>query len=139
MTLSSSPGAIDPAIFQKLLDITLSLSAERHLPRLYEQIIIAAQDFTHADGGTLYILEGQGTEQRLRFEVMRTLSLDIHSGGTSGQEISLRPIPLWLEDGQANHQNVCAHVWHRGTPVNIPDAYEVEDFDFSGTRPLTGP
>lgn len=134
MSLSSSSGAVDPTLFQKLLDITLSLSAERHLPRLYEQIITAAQDFTHADGGTLYILEGQESGQQLRFEVMRTLSLGIHSGGTSGQAISLRPIPLWLEDGQANHQNVCAHVWHQGAPVNIPDAYEVEDFDFSGTR-----
>ncbi|WP_368647514.1 GAF and HD-GYP domain-containing protein [Castellaniella ginsengisoli] len=134
MPLPIPPPTADQDTLRKLIGLTHALSAERHLPRLYDRIIEAAQDFTHADGGTLYILEGQGVGQGLRFEVMRTLSLDIRAGGDSGQAIDLRPIPLWLDDGRPNHQNVCAHVWHQGTLVNIADAYEVEDFDFSGTR-----
>ena len=134
MQTSAPPAPADQAMLRELIRLTHALSAERHLPRLYTQIITAAQAFTHADGGTLYILEGQGLAQGLRFEVMRTLSLNIRSGGDSGEVIDLKPIPLWLEDGQPNRRNVCAHVWHQGTAVNIADAYEVEDFDFSGTR-----
>jgi len=47
------------ASFKQLLTLIHALSAERNLPRLYEQIIEVAQDLTAADGTTLYILEGR--------------------------------------------------------------------------------
>ncbi|MFT0532692.1 GAF and HD-GYP domain-containing protein [Castellaniella hirudinis] len=133
--MSFQPHAADTRhdTLRQLIDLTLALSTEQHLPRLYRRIIEAAQSVTGADGGTLYILQGQGQAQSLRFEVMRTASLDIYAGGDSGQAVQLPPIPLW-RDGQANHHHVCAHVWHQGTLVNLADTYQVEDFDFSGTR-----
>lgn len=134
MPTSLGPSAVDPTVFQKLLDITLSLSAERHLPRLYEQIIEVAQAFTQADGGTLYTVTEHEGQAALGFEVTRTASLGIRMGGASGEPITHKPIALFLEDGTANHANVSAHVYHAKVPVNIADAYLVEDFDFSGTR-----
>lgn len=124
----------DRATLQKLISLTHALSAELSLPRLYDQIIAAAQDFTQADGGTLYILQGSGQDQQLHFEVVHNNTLGIHAGGQSATSPNIAPIPLWLDDGSANHNNVCAHVWHEKQLVNIADVYTVQDFDFSGAQ-----
>lgn len=134
MPISHTQAKADSRTLEKLVGLIYALSAERRLPRLYEQIIEAAQEFTHADGGTLYTLQGREAEQCLHFEVMRTTSLGIRQGGDSGKPIQLAPIPLWLKNGVQNHSNVCAHVWHEGRLVNIADVREVQEFDFSGAR-----
>src|SRR6185436_16603563 len=43
-------------------------------------------------------------------------------------------IPLYKESGLQNLSNVASYVALTHTRVNIPDAYEAEGFDFSGTR-----
>lgn len=135
MTLPTYTRATDQAVLEKLLGVTLSLSGERNISLLYQQIIEAAQDLTHADGGTLYIVTEHGDQPAaLTFEVIRNASLDIQLGGTSGQPIFHPPIPLYLADGSPNESNVCAYVYHHGKMVNIPDAYQSEAYDFSGTR-----
>lgn len=123
----------DRETLRQLVDLMLALSTEQHLPRLYRRIILAAQDMTGADGGTLYIREGLGQTQCLRFAVMHTRSLAIAAGGDTGQAIDMAPIPLWL-NSQANHRHICAHVWHQGQLVNIDNTHDIEDFDFSGMR-----
>jgi len=55
-------------------------------------------------------------------------------GGTSDNAIDFPPIPLFNEAGEPNHSNVAAHVALTGASINIADAYEVEGFNFSGTR-----
>ncbi len=117
---------------KKLIELTYALSAERHLPSLYEQIIKAAQEFTRADGATLYILADTDAGQVLRHEVMHTTSLGIHFGGTSGHHTNIQPIHLTLPDGQPNYGNVCAHVCHSKKPVNLKDVYNEPQYDFSG-------
>lgn len=127
--------ATDRAVLEKLLDITLSLSGEHQIPLLYERIIEAAQDLTRADGGTLYtVTEEAGQAAALKFEVIRNTSLGLHQGGASTQPIDHPSIPLYLADGSLNEDNVCAHVFHHGKMVNIQDAYQLEGYDFSGTR-----
>ena len=87
---------------------------------------------TNADGGTLYL---RTDDDRLKFEIMRTDSLDIALGGTTGKEITFPPIDMYNEKtGNPNHRNVATYVALTGESVNIPDAYEAEDFDFSGTK-----
>ena len=39
--------------FEQLNAVGAALSKEHHLPRLLEQILVAAQDLTSADGGTV--------------------------------------------------------------------------------------
>lgn len=135
MTLPTYARATDRAVLEKLLGITLSLSGERHIPMLYEQIIKAAQDLTHADGGTLYIVtEEGGTPTGLKFEVIRNTSLSLHQGGTSTHVIDYPAIPLTLPNGSINEINVCAYAYHHRKTINIPDAYQSEAYDFSGTR-----
>ncbi len=119
---------------EQLNDIGASLSAERDINRLLESILLAAKAITHADGGTLYLLiEDDGTK-RLKFEIMRTQSLDIAMGGTTGTPIPFYPIHLYSKDGQPNNQMVAAFAALTGQTVNIADAYTAEGFDFTGTR-----
>src|SRR5690625_2008921 len=120
--------------FKQLLTLIHALSAERNLPRLYEQIIEAAQDLTAADGTTLYILEGRGEQQALHHEIMHTRSLNIRAGGPSQPSSKIAPIALWHADGQPNHDHLCAYVWHTGEAAHIADTTQESRFDLSGVK-----
>jgi HD-GYP domain-containing protein (c-di-GMP phosphodiesterase class II) len=116
---------------EQLNAIGASLSAERDIHRLLEQILTAAKTITRADGGTLYRVT---EEQTLRFEIVRTTSLQYYLGGTTGTPVPFYPIQLIGKDGKPNHSMVAAYVALTGETVNIPDAYAADGFDFSGTR-----
>jgi HD-GYP domain-containing protein (c-di-GMP phosphodiesterase class II) len=119
---------------EQLNDIGASLSNERDLNRLLEKILLAAKAITRADGGTLYLL----TEDRrfLHFEIVRTDSLNIAFGGSSGQPVSGKfpDLPLYRDDGTPNDSMIAAHAAITGKTINVADAYTAEGFDFSGTR-----
>lgn len=119
---------------EQLNDIGASLSSERDLSRLLEKILLAAKAITHADGGTLYLVAED--RRRLHFEIVRTDSLKVAFGGSSGEPISSKfpDLPLYLEDGTGNNSMVAAYAAITGETVNIADAYVAEGFDFSGTR-----
>jgi hypothetical protein len=115
----------------RLNAIGVALSAERDNSRLLEMILLGAKEITNADGGTLYTVT---EDRRLKFEIMRNLSLGVAMGGTTGQEIPFPPLPLYLEDNSPNVNMVAAYTVLNGCTVNIKDAYEEIGFDFSGTR-----
>jgi HD-GYP domain-containing protein (c-di-GMP phosphodiesterase class II) len=110
--------------------IGIALSQERDIHKLLETILIAAKNLTHADGGTLYRLDGD----KLQFEIVRTDSLSIAMGGTSGNAVPFYPIPLHDKEGQPNYTMIAAYAALTHKTVNIADAYIEEGFDFSGTR-----
>ena len=116
---------------EQLNAIGASLSAERDINRLLESILTAAKTITRADGGTLYRVT---EEKTLRFEIVRTTSLEYYLGGTTGTPVPFYPIHLMGKDGKPNHGMVAAYAALTGKTVNIPDAYMAEGFDFSGTR-----
>ncbi|MGE5491617.1 MAG: GAF domain-containing protein, partial [Actinomycetota bacterium] len=119
---------------EQLNDIGASLSNERNLGRLLEKILVAAKTITRADGGTLYRMSED--QRRLHFEIVRTDSLGIAFGGTSGNPISSKfpDLLLYRDDGSPNNSMVAAYAAITGKTVNIADAYQAEGFDFSGTR-----
>lgn len=116
----------------ELTNIGVALSSERNIDKLLEMIVDKARHFTNADGGTLYLVSDD--EQYLAFSIVQTESLGFRMGGASGTEVTLKPIPLHLEDGSPNNANVCAYVANSRKEVNIPDVYEVEGFDFTGAK-----
>jgi HD-GYP domain-containing protein (c-di-GMP phosphodiesterase class II) len=116
---------------ERLNRIGVALSAERDNARLLEMILLGAKEITNADGGTLYTVND---DKRLKFEIMRTDSLGIAMGGTTGKDIPFPPLPLYREDGSPNTNMVAACAVLNDTTINIVDAYEAEGFDFSGTR-----
>ncbi len=118
-------------LLRELNEIGIALSAEKDHTRLLELILVKAMEMTNADGGTLYT---RTNDQRLRFEIVHNRSLDIHKGGTSGEEIVFYPIALYDDEGKPNNHMVAAWAAISGETINIPDAYASEEFDFSGTR-----
>jgi hypothetical protein len=115
----------------RVIPVGVALSLESDFQRLLETIVVESQALTNADGGTLYILEGR----QLKFVILRNTSLKITMGGTTDKPISFPPIAMFDEKtGQPNHHNVASYTAHGHEWVNIPDAYQTDDFDFSGTR-----
>ena len=117
-------------LLNKVIPIGVSLAAEKDFNRLLESLVAEAQAFTNADAGTLYLVE----DDKLRFVILRNISLGMNMGGTSGAPITFYPVRMHNEDGSENRANVasCSALTH--TRINIADAYEAEGFDFSGTK-----
>jgi len=111
--------------------IGLALSKEKDMDKLLEMILLEAKRISNADGGTLYMMTDN---QRLKFSIMITNSLNIHMGGTSGKEIPFYPVKLYMDDGQPNKSMIAANAGLTGDTINIPDAYKAKGFDFSGTK-----
>ncbi len=115
----------------RLVDLGIAMSAERDSNRLMEMVLLGAKELTNADGGTLYI---RGDDDRLHFQILRNDSLNVALGGTSGNAVTIPPVPMFDAEGKPNHRNVVSHAVHENAPVVIADAYDSTSFDFSGTR-----
>ena len=135
--LSSAPKAINSYIsdlekqIQNLANIGLALSKERDMDKLLEMILLEAKRIANSDGGTLYMMTDN---QRLKFEIIMTDSLNFHMGGTSGEDIPFYPVKLYTDEGEENKSMIAAYVALTGETVNLPDAYKAKGFDFSGTK-----
>jgi HD-GYP domain-containing protein (c-di-GMP phosphodiesterase class II) len=116
---------------ERLNAIGVALSAERDNKRLLEMILLGAQEITNAEGGTLYTISD---DKHLKFEIMSNKTLDLAMGGTTGKKIPFLPIPLYLDDGRPNLTTVAAYATLNDKTVNIENAYQAQDFDFTGTR-----
>jgi HD-GYP domain-containing protein (c-di-GMP phosphodiesterase class II) len=55
-------------------------------------------------------------------------------GGRHGAPIDFPPIAMHDASGAGRHDMVVVHAALTGETVNVPDAYEAEGYDFSGTR-----
>jgi len=127
-----TPAGQKATSFERLIEVGIALSAERDTNRLMEKILLEAKDLSNADGGTLYL---RTEDNNLKFEIMRTDSLKIALGGTTGKVITFPPVRLRdPATGKENRSNVASCAALTGKSINIPDAYQAKDFDFSGTR-----
>lgn len=117
---------------EQLNNIGVALSKERDITRLLESILLAAKRITRADAGTIYSKDASGTS--LRFEILRTDSLQIAMGGSANEPMHFPDLPLINAAGAPNDSLVAAYAAIHRVTVNIEDAYTDPDFDFSGTR-----
>jgi len=65
-------------VIKRITRIGVALSSEKNLDRLLEMIVDEARLFTHADGGTLYIMSDDETS--LQFAIVQSESLKIRMG-----------------------------------------------------------
>lgn len=115
--------------------LLVELAATSDTAEIIERILEEAKSLSYAEGGTLYLMQGEENEHpELRFEIIRNDKLDIYMGGKEGLTIPFPPIPLVEEDGELNCHNVAAYCANTKQSVNIPDVYTSTDFDFSGAR-----
>jgi len=115
---------------EMLNDIGIALSSEKNSQRVLELILQGAKKLTDADGGTLYTLN---ENNELVFEIVSTDSLNIYMGGTSGSKIEFPPLSLEV-DGHENLSMVVTNAVLNDQTINIPDAYDADGYDFTGTR-----
>jgi HD-GYP domain-containing protein (c-di-GMP phosphodiesterase class II) len=115
---------------RKLSEIGIALSYEKNIERLLEQILDEARLLAGADAGTLYMTND--TNGCLEFSIVQNDTMKTRMGGTSGP-ITWPPVQL-EKDGEPNYSNVSSYSAITGKIVNIPDVYEAEGFDFTGTR-----
>lgn len=116
---------------ERLNQIGIALSAESDALRLLEMILHGAKELTHADGGTLYSVTEDGY---LSFDIIATDSLGVAMGGVNAERIGFEPIPLYDESGDPISNMVVTRTVHERKVINIEDAYDAVDYDFSGTR-----
>ncbi|WP_017444550.1 HD family phosphohydrolase [Gayadomonas joobiniege] len=105
-----------------LIRVATSLSIEKNTHKLLEEILLAAQALTGADGGTIYSVT---VDQELAFETLINHSLDLHLGGSSQKTVNFAPIPLKV-DGHANQQALVAQAANLNKVINIQDVYQNE-------------
>lgn len=115
---------------ESLIAIGVALSSEINIELVLEMIVQGAKGITNADGGTLYRIYGE----TIKMEIVHSDSLGIKLGGTTGVPINMPEIPLFLADGSPNLKNVVCCSYHGNKTINILDAYNDQDFDFSGTK-----
>ncbi|MBF0158281.1 MAG: response regulator [Magnetococcales bacterium] len=115
----------------RLNSIGMALSSAGSIEHLLEMILLYGKSLTHADAGTLY----QVIDQRfVRFEIVRTDSLRLAMGGTSGRPINLPLISLYQPNGEPDLRSIVACAILRQKTINIADAYATSHYDLSKTR-----
>lgn len=118
---------------KRLNAIGIALSAQKDQGKLLEMILNSARELTHADAGTLYMVEKD--KEFLRFAMVQNDRLNIHFGGTGEPVDKNFPlIPLHLADGLPNERMIVAWAVLNKKTARIKNAYDEKGFDFSGTR-----
>lgn len=117
---------------RQLNAIGIALTSQRDHGKLMEMILSSARDITGADAGTLYLMAGD--KQSLRFAIIQNDTLNVNLGNTDGAGDQVFEVPLYRADGGPDVRTVAACSVHRRATINVADAYNEPDFDFSGTQ-----
>lgn len=108
---------------KKLSEIGRAMSNVTDINVLLEMIVDLARNFTNADAGVLYILEGKS----LQFKIMQNDSLNLRLGGKNEETIPFLPIQL-------SEAHISTFTAVNGVSVNIPDVYDTALFDFTDPK-----
>lgn len=117
-------------LIQDLLSVGISLTSQKNYEILLEGIMLVCKRFSHADAGTLYLLNEE--TKQLEFRIVHTDSLDIKMGGT-GEELKWPALELY-KDGKPNDSMVAVKCALELKLFNFEDVYDVKEFNFEGTK-----
>ncbi len=118
-------------------ELLIKLSGQSNTQALMESILVEAQKLTHAEGGSLYLLQEKKTDSALHFMIVRNDQLKLCYGGVQGETVPFPPIPLYeqvADEWQPNLHNVVTYCAHTREEVIIDDAYNNDQFDLSGAK-----
>lgn len=110
--------------YEKILEIIIAFNGETNYYNLLETILKKIMEFTHADGGTLYVRSGN----QLFFRIVRTNSQNKYI--SAREENNMPPITL----DENNIKNVSAYAAIKNQVVVIDDVYENTSFNFEGPK-----
>ncbi|MBQ1825198.1 MAG: HD domain-containing protein [Firmicutes bacterium] len=108
---------------KRILDIAVSLTAEKKYSKLLEKLISECMEITNCDAGTLYILK----DDKLEFMILRNNTMNVYKGG-NGEPIDSMP-PVVLDE-----KYVCAYSALKKTSINVRNVYNDSSFDWQGPR-----
>lgn len=107
------------------------MSVEQNLESLLDRILEEAKSLTRSDGGTIYLMNDQGS---LSFALLVNDSLGLKQSSLGSEPIELPDVPLRKANGDLNLGNVAAAAANLGKTIVIDDVYQNESYDFQGTR-----
>ncbi|MHC5036996.1 MAG: GAF and HD-GYP domain-containing protein [Planctomycetota bacterium] len=114
----------DP-LFSILVEIGIALTSENDLDRLLERIVTEARSITRADGGSLYLREGEN----LLFVISQNDTLSARLGLKGGKAL-FEPYPIPITAG-----SIAGYVAKTGQVLNIEDVYAIpEDREYGFLR-----
>ncbi len=117
----------------KILAIAKALSSEHDRWKLYELILLEAQQCCEADGGTLYLTTECDEGLMLSPVIMRNTSLDISI--TNRKNNALPDFPLYdPESLKPNNHHIATHCVLSKKTINITNAHENAEYDISGIK-----
>lgn len=116
--------------FELLHRIGLALASEHDRDRLAETILLEAKQLCNADGGTLYLTQGE----ELTFAMIHSDSLGLRQGGSTGNSVDLMPIPVFDAHGSPNRRNIATCAYHEKKAIHVADAYAPSRFDLNGAH-----
>jgi pimeloyl-ACP methyl ester carboxylesterase/CheY-like chemotaxis protein len=115
-----------------VIPLGVAFSSEKGYNRLLEKIVIEAMGLCNAEGGSLYL---RTDDDMLQFVILRNRTLNMAMGGTSEKAITYPALAMYDPVTKAaNRQYVVTQTALDREAVLIPDAYDAEGYDFSGTR-----
>ncbi len=108
--------------FNELHEIGVSLSAEKNINRLLELIVTNSMKLTRADGGSLYLLESieDAPEDPNNYLSNKQLRFAVHRNESRTLELEEHNLTI-------NQDSVYGFTILHGTPLNIEDAYHLDD------------
>ncbi len=107
----------DESMFSVLVEIGIALTSENDLDRLLERIVSEARQLTHADGGSLYLREGED----LRFVVSQNETLATRLG-PEGERALFSPFTIPID-----RKSIAGFVAKTGQVLNLEDVYEIPE------------
>ncbi len=116
-------------LLEVVIPIGVELTTEKDFNRLLEKMLLEAKSFCNADMGMLYLRPSQ-EKNELKYVIVRSDSLQIALGGTTGNVIPFGVMPLMDSTGAPNHRHLITHVALSGVTANIEDASQSTDFDY---------
>ena len=114
-------------IIRQLAELTSALTTEQDHIQLLDRIILGCMNLTNADGGTLYTLNDEDSNE-LCFTILHNRTLGIHR---TPRDLPI--VKIYNAQQQAS-ELVVVQTFVKQTTINIPDAYHCSEYDFSGTR-----
>ncbi|MCF7912582.1 MAG: HD domain-containing protein [Candidatus Cloacimonetes bacterium] len=111
-----------------LQNISLMLTKERNFDKLFGYVLDAAIEYANAEGATIYMVDDEA--KVLRFIKVYNSAMNI---SLNAEGINWPPIPLYVNDDEPNLKNLATLCYHNQRSYNIPDVYDQQIFDNSGT------
>lgn len=116
---------------ERLLSICIALTSRPSTSSVLRELLAAVKEVTNADGGSLYLLNKDGS--KLRAVLVRNDTLKIETDQDSPEVAKSLQIPLLSETGK-NLRNLVACAVNNKTLINIADRDDETGFDFSGAN-----